>query len=192
MSITVQKEIYMSRLSKVLLVFVVVVFALACNMVTEPIRDAQDLAQTAQALGTAIPVETLQALASAIPAETLQALPSAIPTLQALASSIPDFGSMLDPQGIPVKEWRGIPIKPQATAGQEFPENNTYSFKAQVTSQEVQDFYTQQLTALGWTQSFPGIVQAEGGILVFQKEESGLTVTITVTEGTAVIILTLG
>ncbi|RPJ20522.1 MAG: hypothetical protein EHM33_28275, partial [Chloroflexi bacterium] len=76
----------MSRLSKVLSVTLVVVFVLACNFVTQPISDAQNLAQTAQALGTTIPIETLQALPSLIPAETLQALPSAMPTLEALAT----------------------------------------------------------------------------------------------------------
>ena len=181
----------MSRLSKFLMVTIVVVFLLACNFVTQPINDAQNLAQTAQALGTAIPIETLQALPSLIPAETLQALPSAVPTLEALASAMPDFESMLNPQGTPVQEWKGIPIMPQATAGQEFSENNTYSFKAQVTTTEVQEFYSEQLTALGWTQPFSVPIQAEGGIMVFQKEGSGLTVTITASEGSAVVILTL-
>ena len=107
----------MSRLSKILSLTVVVLFVLACNFVTQPINDAQNLAKTAQALGTALPVETLQALPSLIPAETLQALPSAVPTLEAIATQ---FGGFFDPQGTPVQEWKGIPIMPQATAGQEF------------------------------------------------------------------------
>jgi hypothetical protein len=181
----------MSRLSKIVLVSVVVVFVLACNFVTEPINDAQNLAQTAQALGTALPIETLQALGSAIPAETLQALPSAIPTLEALASALPDVGNMLNPQGTPVQEWNSIPIMPQATAGQEFTENNTYSFKAPVTTTEVQDFYTQQLAPLGWNQPFSVPIEAEGGIIIFQKEGSVLTITITSSEGSVVVILTL-
>jgi hypothetical protein len=122
--ITAGKEIYMSRLSKVLSLTVVIVFLLACNFVTQPINDAQDLARTAQALGTAIPVETLQALPSLIPAETLQALPSSVPTFEAIATQ---FGNYFDPQGTPAQEWKGIPIMPQATAGQEFSENNSSS-----------------------------------------------------------------
>ena len=185
----------MSRLSKVLSLIVVIVFLLACNFVTQPINDAQNLAQTAQALGTAIPIETLQALpsaiASAIPQETLQALPSLAPTLEALASSMPDIGNLFDPQGTPVQEWRGIPIMPQATAGQEFSENNSYSFRAGVTAEDVQNFYNEKLTALGWTQPFSFPVEAEGGILSFQKDGSNLLVTITVSEGSAVVLLTL-
>jgi len=181
----------MSRSSKIVLVSVITVFVLACNFVTQPIRDAQELAQTAQALGTVLPIETLQALGSAVPAETLQALPSAVPTLEALASALPDFGNMLNPQGTPVQEWNGVPIMPQATAGQEFSENNTYSFKAPVTATEVQDFYTQQLTSLGWNQPFSVPIEAEGGILTFQKDNNTLLITITSSEGSVVVILTL-
>ena len=182
----------MSRLSKILSLIVVVVFVLACNFVTQPINDAQNLAQTAQALGTAMPIETLQAvssaIASAIPQETLQALPSAIPTLEALATGI---GNMFDPQGTPVQEWRGIPIMPQATAGQEFSENNSYSFKFTGTTKEVQDFYNQQLTALGWSQPFSFPLEAEGGIMTFQKDNTTLLFTIAASEGSVVVLLTM-
>jgi hypothetical protein len=185
----------MSRLSKFLSLIVVIVFMLACNFVTQPINDAQNLAKTAQALGTALPIETLQAagtmIASAIPQETLQALPSAIPSLEALGSAIPDFQNMFNPQGTPVQEWRGIAVMPQATAGQEFPENNTYSFKANVTVKEVQAFYNEKLVSLGWNQPFEFPMEEAGGIMVFQKENSTLTITITSSEGATVVLLTM-
>jgi hypothetical protein len=182
----------MSRISKFLSLTVLIVFLLACNFVTQPLNDAQNLAQTAQALGTAIPIETLQALpsaiASVIPEETLQALPSAVPSLEALATSI---GNMFDPQGSPAQEWNGIPIMPQATSGQEFSENSSYSFRFTGTTQEVQDFYTAELTALGWSQPFSFPVEAEGGILTFQKDDSTLLITITASEGSVVVLLTI-
>lgn len=182
----------MSRLSKILSVFVVVLFILACNFVTQPIKDAQDLAGTAQSIATAIPIQTLQALpsaiASVIPAETLEALPSAAPTFQALAT---DFGNMLNPQGTPVQEWNGIPIMPQATAGQEFTGQKTYSFKAPVTTKDVQDFYNQKLADLGWKQPFSLPGGAEGGIMAFQKDSSVLTVTITSSDNSVVVLLTM-
>jgi hypothetical protein len=185
----------MSRLAKFLSLTGLIVFLLACNFVTQPLDDAQNLAQTAQALGTSIPIETLQALPSviesAIPAETLQALPSAMPTLEALASALPDFSNIFNPQGTPVQEWRGIPVMPQATAGQEFAENNTYSFRVAATAQEVQDFYNTQLEPLGWNQPFSFPLEDEGGIMVFQKDESVLTITIVASEGSLVVALTL-
>lgn len=182
----------MSRLSKLLSLTAVIMFILACNFVTQPLNDAQNLAQTAQALGTAIPIETLQALpsaiASVIPAETLQALPSAAPTIEALATV---FGDITNPQGTPVQQWRDIPIMSQATVGQEFSDTNTYSFKANVTTTEVQTFYTEQLTGLGWSQPFSIPVEEQGGILTFQKDTSTLLITITHVDGVSTVILTM-
>ena len=185
----------MSRLSRILSLIVLLVFLLACNFVTQPLNEAQGLAQTAQAVASSMPVETLQAaasqIASVIPAETLQALPSALPSLEALASALPDFGNMFDPQGAPVQEWRGIPILPQAIAGQEFSENNTYSFKANVTAKEVQDFYTEKLAALGWSQPFSLPIETEGGLMVFRKDQDSLAVTITPSEGSVVVLVVI-
>src|SRR5512134_2627944 len=157
----------MSRTSKFLAVVTAVVFLLACNFITQPLRDAENLAETAQAIGSSIPMETLQALPSAFPAGTLEAF----------ATSMPDIGNILDPQGTPVQDWKGIPIMPQATAGQEFPESNIYSFKANVTPQEVQDFYEEKLAALGWTQPFD--IPNESGevsMILFQKGSNALTI----------------
>ena len=178
----------MSRLSKFLMVLGLILFVLACNLVTQPIEDVQDIAGTAQSLASAIPVETLQALPSAIPVETLQAFPSVVPTFEALAT---DFGPLLNPQGTPVSEWNGIPIMPQATAGQEF-DATTYSFKVGVTSQEVQDFYKAQLTNLGWTQSFSMPGGAEAALLSFEKDDTSLLITIAPAEGSSVVVLALG
>lgn len=182
----------MSRISKTLSLIVLLVFLLACNFVTQPFNDAQNLAQTAQSVTTLIPVETLQALPSVlptvIPQETLNALPSVAPTIEAFAT---DFGNSLDPQGTPVQEWRGIPIMPQATAGQEFSDSSTYSFKVNTSVKEIDDFYKQQLTALGWSQPFEIPLEEEGGFLFYGKDDAVLTIFITPSEGSIVVILTL-
>jgi len=178
----------MSRLSKFLMVLGLIVFVLACNFVTQPIQDVQNLAGTAQSFATALPVETIQALGSAIPAETLQALPSMAPTLQAFAT---DFGNYFNPQGTPLSEWNGVPILPQATAGQEF-DSTTYSFKATATATEAQEFYNAQLTKLGWTQSFSMPGGGEAALMLFEKDDQTLTITVSPVEGTIVVLLTLG
>jgi hypothetical protein len=190
--ITTRKEIHMSRLSKVLSLTIVIAFLLACNFVTQPFRDAQNLAETAQSVTTLIPMETLQALPSVLPSiipeETLQALPSAIPSVEALATNI---ANSLDPQGTPVQEWRGIPIMPQATAGEEFSASNTYSFRVNATAAEVQEFYNNELTALGWTQPFEVPLEADGGLLLFEKDSSGLTILMVPSEDSMVVLLSL-
>jgi hypothetical protein len=186
--ITFGKEPYMSRLSKFLIVLGLIVFVLACNLVTQPIKDVQNIAGTAQSFATSLPVETLQALASAIPAETLQAFPSMAPTLEAFAT---EFGGLYNPQGTPVTNWNGIPVMPQATSGQEF-DSTTYSFKASATATEAQEFYKAQLTGLGWTEAFSMPAGAEAALMLFQKDDKTLTITIAPAEGSIVVLLTLG
>ena len=83
----------------------------------------------------------------------------------------------------------------QATAGQEFADTNTYSFKAGVNAKEVQDFYTEKLTGLGWTQPFTVPGKSNGAIMVFQKDTTSLTITVVPGDGSGdgsvVVILTL-
>ena len=170
----------MSRLSKFLLIITLVVFTLACNLIDQQVNDVKDIAKTAEAIGSAIPIETLQALPSALPMETLEALPSAFP----------DFGNAFDPQGEPVSEWNGIPIMPQATAGQES-NTTTYSFKATATVKEAQDFYDSQLTDLGWSQPFSIPGDAASAIMSFQKDGKVLAILITAEGDSIIVILTL-
>jgi hypothetical protein len=155
-----------------------IVFVLACNAVTQPFRDAKEAVGTVQSIASAQPFETLQAIATALPLETLQSVVTMpVETLEAVPSVLPDFGDMFNPQGKPASEWKGVPIMPQATAGQEIDANN-YSFKFTGTVKEAQDFYGDALGKLGWssTVSMPG--DANGAVMVFQKDNSFLTITV--------------
>ena len=58
----------MSRLTKSISLTILILFILACNTVTQPIQDVQNLAGTAESFATALPIETLKAVASQIPA----------------------------------------------------------------------------------------------------------------------------
>ena len=174
----------MSRLSRILLVAGLFVFALACNFVTQPIRDAQEAVNTVQSVASSLPLETIQALATSMPIETFAA------TAEALASEMPDFGNMFDPQGEPVSEWNGIPIMSQATAGQEHDQYN-YSFKFNGTTQEAQSFYESEMVALGWTSMFSMPSGTNGAVLTYQKGDNVLTITIVTTDATTAVVLTL-
>jgi hypothetical protein len=168
----------MSRLSKFLLLFTLLVFILACNTVTKPIKDVQNVASTAESFASAMPLETIQAFATNMPVQTLESV----------ASQMPDFGNMFDPQGEPVKEWNGIPIMSQATAGQEHDANN-YSFKFTGTVKEASDFYNNNtMSELGWSPmlSMPG--DENGALLVFQKDSNIVTITVTA-QGDAIVVL---
>jgi hypothetical protein len=158
----------MSRLFKLLLVAILGLFILACSLITGPISEVQDVASTAEAFASEIPLETVQALTTVIPLDTLEALPSAIP----------DIGNYFDPTGTPVEQWNGIPIMPQATVGEEFGET-TYGYTVPVPATDVGAFYTQEMENLDWTSTFSLPVTDEGGILLFQNESEFLTITIT-------------
>ena len=162
----------MSRLSRFLLLFVLIVFALACNFVTQPIDDVQDLAGTAESIASSIPdvATTLESAATSIPFE--------------------DF-DFTDPQGTPLSEWNGIPVMPQATVGEEFNEY-TYSFKVPSTPPEVQNFYKTELANLGWASSIDLPVGDEGGFMLYTKDDNILTITITSADGGTTVMLTLG
>jgi hypothetical protein len=152
--------------------------------VTQPIRDAQDTVSTVQSVASALPLETIEAFVTAMPIETLAG------TAQAIASEMPDFGNMFDPQGTPVSEWKGIPIMSQATSGQEHDANN-YSFKFTGTAKEAQDFYDSEMSNLGWTSLFSMPSSETGAFLSFQKDNQSLTITVVTTDDTTVVVLTL-
>ncbi len=172
----------MTRLSKFLLLFVLIVFVLACNFIPQQVKDVQNLAGTAESIATSFPLETVQALASAIPIETIQAgIPTDLPNL--------DEYNYFDPQGTPLTEWNGIPIMPQATAGEENDPSN-YSYKADATAQEVSEYYANQMAAFGWS-TMVNMSSGEGGFIVLSKDDQTLTITITVFDGETVVLLTL-
>ncbi len=149
----------MSRIYKVAFVTVLVVASLACGLISNPISGAQNLASTAEAMASAIP------------------------------SGMPDVTQYLNPSGAPVSDWNGIPIMTQATAGQEF-NKNTYSFKASgITEADVEAFYKDKLTALGWNSQFGAQGGSEGGLMLFTKDSRVLSITITKSDQDFVILL---
>ncbi|MCC6299596.1 MAG: hypothetical protein IT314_09875 [Anaerolineales bacterium] len=152
----------MSRTFKVTLFVMVLLFSLACSLVTNPINDVKNTASTAQALATDV-----SQLTTAIPIETISALPT----------TIAGVANYFDPQGTPIAEWNGLPIMSQATAGQEFDSSN-YSFKFTGTVKEAVDFYTAALSEAGWSPlvTVPGDEQF--ATLTYQKDGKFLTVTI--------------
>jgi hypothetical protein len=160
----------MSRFYKFVLLVVLAAATLACGL-TNTISQAQNLASTAESVATSMPIQTLEAL----------------------PSSMPDVGNYLNPTGQPVSNWNNIPVMSQATAGQEF-NKTTYSYKvpSSVAVADIQTYYTDQMKTLGWSSSFSAQGGSQGGVMLFTKGNSVLTVTITPTTdntGSVVILL---
>jgi hypothetical protein len=164
----------MPRSSKLFLALALIAFALACNAVTQPISDAQEAVSTVQSAVTQVSEFT-----TAIPLETLSALPT----------QFSQVGDYFNPQGAPVAEWNGIPIMPQATAGQEFDANN-YSFKYTGSPKEASEFYSDTLGPAGWS---PMVTSSDdqGGLLIYSKDSAFLTITITTVDGGVVVWMSL-
>jgi hypothetical protein len=173
----------MSRIPKFLLLFVLIVFVLACNVVSQPIKNVQNVAGTAESLATSMPdvASTIQSAATN--------LPGMASTIEAAGTNLPDIGQMFNPHGTPVSEWNGIPIMPGAIAGQEFEKNN-YSFKIPGAVKDATDFYIAALPELGWTTTITLPGSDQGAVLLFSKESKFLTVTITLVDGNVVVLLT--
>jgi hypothetical protein len=64
-----------------------------------------------------------------------------------------------------------------ATAGQEY-SATSYSFSTPSTASAVKDFYDSKLKDLGWSSLFGSQVSDQGGLLLFQKDNALLTITI--------------
>lgn len=168
----------MSRVFKLFLLMSLVLFVLACNVVTQPISDAQEAVATVQSLATALPLETLQSFATALPVETMQAIPSAMP----------DFGNIADPQDEPLSEWNDIPVMPAATAGEE--SAGIYSYKADASVSDALEYYKAEMTARGWTEFFSMPDMGGGSLLSYQKDNSLVTITITASGDGVLVLLT--
>jgi hypothetical protein len=154
----------MNRITRVMLLSAGTLTLLACGLSLSPLSGVQDLASTAQAFATAIP--------------------SSIPGL-------PDVSAYMKPQGRPATDWKGIPIMSQATAGQEF-EGGVYSFKVgQVSQADVQAFYEDQLPGLGWTSTFHAGAGSEGGVMIFTKDQSVLTIALGKSDSETLVILSM-
>ena len=159
----------MSRINKIPYLVVLVLASLACGLITNPINDAQNLAATAKAMASSMPIQTLEAL----------------------PSSMPDMNQYLNPTGTPVSQWNNVPIMSQATAGEEF-NKNTYSYKASgVTATDVQTFYNAQMKTLGWTSSFSAQGGSQTGTMLFTKDTSVLSITVTTEDQDVLVLLIL-
>ena len=80
---------------------------------------------------------------------------------------------------------------PEAIAGQEFTPDNAYSFRVDTTAEDVQNFYTETLSALGWSQPFESSSDTNGGTMTFRNVGSSLTITVTPSEDGLVVLLVM-
>lgn len=171
-----------------ILIIPALALVLACQAITRPFSKIQDAAETAESIATEA-IEMATQAAPLIPLATEPAgtgmPPADLTPIAPDGTSIP--GNLFDPQGEPAHDWNGIPIMPEATAGEGTQE--MYSFRVNANLKEVHDFYAGALPPLGWSSLFAG---QELPLEVYSREDQVLTITITEQEGGTIVLLSIG
>lgn len=144
------------------ILFLLVLILTACSSITQP-------------TSTAVPTLTL----------------TVIPTLAATNTSLqptgtPDAVSTLVPEGLPASEWNGIPIMPDAIAGEGDEESYVFTIKA--TPQQVQDYYQLELGKLGWQPVATG--DGDSSLILMFTNNASATLTVSIiAKGDEVLVL---
>lgn len=117
----------------------------------------------------ALPRATFTALPTATAAPTRPPTPTTLPTLTA-AVDLPL------PVGTPAHEWQGLPIMPDATAGDG--DAQGYWFTITATPTQIQEFYDKALTPQGWSLLTVGTGQTGNTLMIYQKEAQTVSIAI--------------
>ena len=173
----------MTNFRKFLIVIPVILFILACQVISRPIQQVEETVGTAAAFATQAGEVVTQVSGFATdfaPIETILPNPSDL-------TNIP--GNIVDPKSPPLSEWNSIPVMPQASAGDE--SNGMYVYKISLTSQEIQDFYNAKLPDLGWESSFSMPI-AGTAFLLYTRGDQVLSITIMPAEdGETLVMITI-
>jgi hypothetical protein len=120
-----------------------------------------------------------------IPTLTFTVIPTLMPTYIPLSpTETPDAVSALVPEGQPASEWDGIPIMPDAIAGEG--DEESYVFMVKATPQQVQDYYQLELGKLGWQPFATG--DGDSSLMFMNNASATLTVSI-IAKGDEVLVL---
>lgn len=123
---------------------------------------------------------------TALPTLTLTVLPTAPTNTSVPPTQIPDAVSSLRPEGQPASEWNGIPIMPEAIAGEGDEESYVFTIKA--TPQQVQEYYQLELGKLGW-QPF-STDNGDSSLMLMFTNNASATLTISIiAKGDQVLVL---
>lgn len=122
---------------------------------------------------TPIPSPTKTALptSTSTPWPTNTPPPTPIPPTET-----PSAPALQMPTGKTASEWEGIPIMPDAIAGEG--DSEGYSFTINASIEEIQKFYETKLAKLGWSSFASGQGTTDAVMLIFMKGTDVLSVSI--------------
>lgn len=127
------------------------------------------------------PTETPTSTATSLPTFTNTPDPTNTPTIAPTQTTVPATETPSQPllpmpSGKPASEWGGIPIMPNAIAGDS--DSSGYSFIIKASVDEIQSFYEKKLAQLGWNMFASGVGTTDAVILIFMKDGGTFSVTI--------------
>jgi hypothetical protein len=127
------------------------------------------------------PTETPTPTQTSLPTSTNTPDPTPSPTIVPTRTPVspteaPSEPVLPIPSGKPSSVWEGIPIMPDAIAGEG--DSQGYSFTINSSPDEVQEFYERELTKLGWSMLGSGIGTTDAVLLIFTNDTGTLSVSI--------------
>lgn len=120
---------------------------------------------------TPMPTETSLPTLTSTPEPTNTPTKTPVPPTE--TSSVPVLPM---PVGKPSSEWEGIPVMPNAIAGEG--DSKGYSFSINASPDEIQKFYEKELGKLGWNMFASGQGTTDAVMLMFMKDADLLSVSI--------------
>ena len=130
---------------------------------------------------TPIPTATNLPTSTSTPVPTITPTPTEKPTEIPTKTPIPPTETSISPVlkmpiGKPMSNWEGIPILPNALAGDG--DSEGYYFTVEAKPDEVQKFYEKAMANLGWNLFASGNSPTNSIILMFMKDNDLVTISI--------------
>ena len=127
------------------------------------------------------PTETPKPTETSLPTSTNTPEPTATPAIAPTSTPVPPTETPAElvlslPSGEPSSEWEGIPIMPNALAGEG--DSGGYAFTINASLDEIQQFYETELPKQGWSVFASGQGTTDAVILMFVKDAGILSVSI--------------
>jgi hypothetical protein len=150
---------YMKTNGKVIILSVLVIALASCNTFSPK------------------PTQTPAPTETSLPTSTNTPEPTTTPTKTPVPpTKTPSAPVLPMPSGKPSSEWEGIPVMPNAIAGEG--DSKGYSFIVKASPDDVQKFYANAMAKLGWNMFASGQGTTTAILLMFMKGADLVTISI--------------
>ena len=140
---------------------------------------------TSTASATPVPTATATFTLTPTPTDTPSA--TLTPTRTRIPrTATPDLSYLFNFSGKPLPSWNGLPVMPQAIAGED--KSDVYYFYVKASLEVVYQYYLQEMPRWGW-QLFSSAGSKNSDVLIFIKGHNTVTVGILVKGDLASVML---